>query len=280
MNTTLKTITPEWAENILKNHNPKNRIVNDAFVARLARDIKAGAFVTTHQGIAFDTDGNLLDGQHRLAAIVFAKKSVDMLVTTGIDPSHKFNGTSINTFEVIDSGNKRGTGSMLQMAGFINANRLAACVRVMLLACADVKKWSQGVSTAQIHNALAIIGASAERCVNLSASARMFNAPSYIVAAVMFYHTVEPEKAEKFLLETCNISGDMRSPSRALITWARRHPATGGASVGIGIKTAASAMQSFDEGEELQKIYASDSAFRWLLSLNKPMVAKLGAILK
>ena len=47
--------------------------------------------MTTHQGIAFDENGVLQDGQHRLCAIVSANKPVDMMVTSGLSPDNFFN---------------------------------------------------------------------------------------------------------------------------------------------------------------------------------------------
>lgn len=52
---------------------------------RLVRDILAGEFYLTHEGIAFDDQGALVDGHHRLTAIVQAKThSVQMMVTRGV----------------------------------------------------------------------------------------------------------------------------------------------------------------------------------------------------
>lgn len=79
MDGTIEVITPEIAKEYLK-HNRKNRTVMPKTVETYARDISRGAFVTTHQGIAFDTDGELLDGQHRLLAIIVANKPATMMV--------------------------------------------------------------------------------------------------------------------------------------------------------------------------------------------------------
>lgn len=78
------TISPEMAENILANYNPRNRTVTDAAVLALALDITEGRWQLTHQGLAFDVEGNLIDGQHRLHAIVLAGKPVDIFVTCGL----------------------------------------------------------------------------------------------------------------------------------------------------------------------------------------------------
>ena len=71
MRTTLETITPSiaaaWLARNMNNRRPNQRIIDE-----LAAAITAGLWHTTHQGIAFDELGQLIDGQHRLLAIVKA----------------------------------------------------------------------------------------------------------------------------------------------------------------------------------------------------------------
>lgn len=81
--TTKETITPQMAAEYL-NHNVKNRRIRKDAVAMIARDIQAGRFRTTHQGIAFYEDGALADGQHRLTAIMKAGVPVEIMVTRGL----------------------------------------------------------------------------------------------------------------------------------------------------------------------------------------------------
>jgi len=76
-------ITPQLAEAYLS-VNSVNRPVRSRHVKRLAHDIKSGNFQTTHQGIAFNSDGRLVDGQHRLSAIVEAGEPVPMIVARGV----------------------------------------------------------------------------------------------------------------------------------------------------------------------------------------------------
>ena len=89
MNIKVETITPSWASEVLEKRNTRNIRFQKTWAEKLARDIKAGTFLLTHQGIAFDEDGILLDGQHRLAAVVMANKPVEMLVSRGIAVSQR-----------------------------------------------------------------------------------------------------------------------------------------------------------------------------------------------
>ncbi|MBN2129326.1 MAG: hypothetical protein JW741_07505 [Sedimentisphaerales bacterium] len=83
-------ITPEMACRWLEQANFQNRRVNEAKVRKLATDIRSGKWGLTHQGIAFDTHGVLIDGQHRLWAIVEADQDVTMWVGFNFDPKTRF----------------------------------------------------------------------------------------------------------------------------------------------------------------------------------------------
>jgi hypothetical protein len=98
-------VTPDQAIQWLEG-NTHNRPVNQAHVYRLAREIKAGRWRLTHQGIAFDTDGLLIDGQHRLWAVVEAKLPVVTRVYFNESPDNRL---------VLDSGQRRSNLDILLM---------------------------------------------------------------------------------------------------------------------------------------------------------------------
>lgn len=78
--TVTQTITPLMAKSMLSN-NKSNRAVSKQDVLRYSRDMKAGKWMLTHQGILVGKDGALIDGQHRLMAIVKSGVTVKMPVT-------------------------------------------------------------------------------------------------------------------------------------------------------------------------------------------------------
>jgi hypothetical protein len=97
MNPQVQTITPEMAKVYLKK-NTDNRNKRGWWVSGLAGMIKRGEWIPTHQGVAFSKSGNLIDGQHRLEAIVEANMPVEMIVTTGVRD---------DAYKVLDNGIKR-----------------------------------------------------------------------------------------------------------------------------------------------------------------------------
>lgn len=80
MKTDTAYITPQAAKTMLAN-NKLNRKVNVSAVEKYARDMKAGKWQLTHQGILIGRGGRVIDGQHRLMAIVRSGCAQHMLVS-------------------------------------------------------------------------------------------------------------------------------------------------------------------------------------------------------
>lgn len=77
-------ITPEDAAALLA-LNTNNRDVREGTVKTYAAAMKRGEWSRTHQGIGISRTGRVLDGQHRLMAIVMSGVTVDMMVATGLN---------------------------------------------------------------------------------------------------------------------------------------------------------------------------------------------------
>jgi hypothetical protein len=80
MRTLEMTITPDMAATWLETSEGNRRIRQD-HVNTLADHIRHGRWRLTHDPIAFDHNGKLVDGQHRLWAIVLAGKAVRAMVS-------------------------------------------------------------------------------------------------------------------------------------------------------------------------------------------------------
>lgn len=78
-------MTPQLATEML-NRNHGNRRLRPAVVKQYATEMKAGMWRKTHQPIAVDNTGRLVDGQHRLTAVVQANWSGLVLIATYDSP--------------------------------------------------------------------------------------------------------------------------------------------------------------------------------------------------
>ena len=276
MKTTIKEITPEWAAEVLKTRNPKNRSLSDSFVDKLARDIKSNGWILTHQGIAFDEDGNLIDGQHRLTAIVRANMSVRSLITTGVPQSQRCNGIVLQTFEAIDSGKSRSTGQMIAMNGWTSGNKVAAVVRSLGNWASGSEEWI-AMSTPQTEKVLSKCGKSVDWVVKNSAGNGPVKISAGLRAPIAIYHTVKPDMAETFLEKLTQLSGVKKNdPAYALATWSRNH--AGECNKVSACKVTASAVWHADQGNSVEKLYANEAASTWLLSQNKALIQYIRSI--
>lgn len=114
-----EVITPAIAKEYLKLNKANNRKMSIKVVEGYAQDMKSGRWELTHQGIAFNEKGELIDGQHRLSAIVMANVPVVMNVTRGVPASEA-------GFYVIDRERNRNVKQLIEMSD-----------RVMPHVCAD-----------------------------------------------------------------------------------------------------------------------------------------------
>ena len=80
---TLMDISPDIASQWLEG-NVRNRRIDQKHVNCLAQEMAAGRWMMTHQGIAFDANGTLIDGQHRLWAILQSGCVIRMPVSFGL----------------------------------------------------------------------------------------------------------------------------------------------------------------------------------------------------
>lgn len=120
MKFTIETITPDRAKAILEDCNAANyRKMSDKTVRRYALDMAHRNWRETGEAIKFTTDGQLADGQQRLAACVMANESFTTAVIRGVESE---------AVEVMDFGRKRSLDALLARRGEASAMRLASAI--------------------------------------------------------------------------------------------------------------------------------------------------------
>jgi hypothetical protein len=116
-------VSPVIAEKLLS-LNTRNRPKRPRDVNEWADEMAGKRWLTTHQGVALDRNMAIVDGQHRLEAIIESGVSVKMPVAVGLDPE---------AFKVIDTGRKRTTADALATEGEKSVYNLAAAIRLAYL---------------------------------------------------------------------------------------------------------------------------------------------------
>jgi hypothetical protein len=118
----VERITPSIAKNLLET-NVDNRKLRDGRVLAYADAMRRGQWQVTNDAIVVSETGILLNGQHRLTAVVASGLPyVDMLVSRG----------NANTaFTVIDTGLGRKTSDALHSAGMTQGSHFASVGRLL-----------------------------------------------------------------------------------------------------------------------------------------------------
>ena len=117
-------VTPDRARELLEG-NVANRGLRLEAVHAYARDITEGRWMITGESVKIDWTGRLIDGQHRLEAIVESGQAVTLLIVTGLDPIVQ---------RVIDVNVRRTAGDALRMLGVErNVYEVASAARLAVL---------------------------------------------------------------------------------------------------------------------------------------------------
>ncbi len=118
----IESIGPKLAAEYLRS-NAENRKISKVTVRRYAGDMRRGEWVVNGEAIKFDEHGRLMDGQHRLLAIVESGATIDIAV---------FRDVARDTFKTLDSGKIRSPSDSLSALGRPNPNELGAALRLLV----------------------------------------------------------------------------------------------------------------------------------------------------
>jgi len=111
-------VTPALAAELLK-RNPGNRNggPRESIWVPYSRDMAAGLWELNGEPVIVADDALLNDGQNRMQAVIACGRPIAMAMVFGVPRSSRM---------TVDRGAKRTIGHSLQMAGFADANNLAA----------------------------------------------------------------------------------------------------------------------------------------------------------
>ncbi len=86
----VETITPEVATRMIESSDDfRNRRINNTKVSEYARAMEEGRWTLSPDAISFDPHGRLINGQHRLWAIIESGVTIQGLVVRGL-PTETF----------------------------------------------------------------------------------------------------------------------------------------------------------------------------------------------
>lgn len=186
MNMELKTITPQKAGEMLKRNN-KNRTISKLHVKRLANEIRSGRWKVNGDTICLNGDV-LIDGQHRLHAIIEAGMPIQSFVVDGL-PS--------DVFDTKDTGKRRSHHDTLSVLGKKNTTRLASMLKI-------IDKYNTGksnktvyYSNGDIEELLKLYYDAEESLTNIKTKGLM--PPALLDACHYLFSKKDPQLADEFV---------------------------------------------------------------------------------
>ena len=118
-------IGPRLANKFLRSNSENNRKLSNGTVEKYARDMTMNRWDLTAEPIMVTQCGTLINGQHRLQAVVLSGKTVNFTLATVPDSS---------TFRVLDQGRVRNNSDILG-----TSNNVLVPLNQLLRGCANIK---------------------------------------------------------------------------------------------------------------------------------------------
>lgn len=116
-----KTITPALAKALLEN-NTNNRNCNQNTITMYANSMKKGIWKEdTFELIKISKNNRILDGQHRLYAIIKANLPINFHIAYNVDDS---------VFDVLDTGKKRNAGDVFKINNVKNSRVVPSIIQL------------------------------------------------------------------------------------------------------------------------------------------------------
>jgi hypothetical protein len=277
----IRTVTPEWAQQILNRHEEsiaqgkfRQRPLNLHTVKKYATDMKAGNWALTGQGISFDNAGNLLDGQHRIAAVASSGVSLQMLVMWDLEPEN--NG--VKTINLCDIGKNRNISQQLKINGVSYYNQIGTGARALLtLSRGNIHTRP---SLPQVMAVAALMENNMMKMLEvLITNNQLTKGRGFILAPLTLLSTSEPDSAEMFAMEFNEMANlGKTSPVLHFARFLDRPThAKGGHDYARGaMKALCSALYLYcNEKKVEQRITGNDEHVEWLLKVSKNTVSKI-----
>jgi hypothetical protein len=190
-------ITPAMATEWIKHVRDQRKYRQTTGMA-YGRDMAKGNWLVTHQGIAFDTDWRLIDGQHRLQGIVRSGKTITLLVVWGLKV--KIEGKKVTTMDAVDRGLGRSVADQLKLNhGASNPFLSAACGTMIATLSQGSKTMWKKFTMNEVVGVLELFGDDVSAIVTMADKykvKRIRSAP--VVGALAFARGAAPEKTDRF----------------------------------------------------------------------------------
>ncbi len=275
--TIVQTISPKRAGEIMDRHYQrvadgefKQRPISTTFINKYASDMKTGNWLLSPQPIAFDTNGDVVDGQHRLEAVRKSGKDIEFMVSTGWPLGSS--DEDVKLIDVLDTGKPRSISQMMHIHGLKYPERYVGSIRY----CCRVAWIGKGSSLtyASTHYLLDRVNlrSAIDKIISVSVSFGDFK--GRLVGPLAYYWTAHPVKALSFADELFNHSTAKGSAVHTYFRW------TGDRirNTEEHLKGLCACLRAWHSNSEISMVRPHNDAIEWLSATNTKLRDQIRAI--
>jgi hypothetical protein len=194
-------ITPTTARGMLE-LNTSNRRIKQPIVDMYAKDMAAGRWKeNTGEVIKISQTNKILDGQHRLEAIVKSNVAILMHIAVGLEDS---------VFDVLDTGSSRNATDTFMVAGIKNENMIPSIISMYNLLDTNKRFGAQKNNKSTNSLLLNQYFSNEDYWQNLAKQSKIWYLafakilpPSFIGGFYAFFSKLNEDKADQFISELC-----------------------------------------------------------------------------
>lgn len=205
ISTDFEWVTPAKAAEWLAANTENQRSISQTTVQRYINDMRNGLWESdSHQAIAFDKDGKLVDGQHRLSALTRANVSLWLKVDRYSGPA------PMASFDV---GRKRTPGDALVVSGFAEKSKGRG-----IAACAAALKKGVDVTSSNPSSAVVAMVYEAHQAGIDAATRALPMAIASIQAAFAYLYPAAPEEVDRIMTKVAKNVGLVEDTGEQLLS--------------------------------------------------------------
>lgn len=250
-------IDPDMAQSLLQSQylddgTSANRRIKPWLLEEYKRDMAAGRWIPSDEGIGVNLSGCMFNGQHRLTSIVETGITYPLWLTFNVLDEAKF---------VTDSGAKRTTAEKLQMVVDTKlGNRVAGFLKALMRGTADRMKFSDPEVAEFAAKWEHVIEWTKANTPKLRAEVQA------AIAKAMLWYGEDKIKPFCERLTTIQFDGD-GDPAKALFVAMQRAKVNRMNTIGVAYRKALQAIEAEIEGTEVFKLQGTrkdNDLFLWL----------------
>jgi hypothetical protein len=192
------SITPDQARELLSS-NEQNRKLRRPYVRQLALAMVRGEWRLNGEPIQVASDGTLLNGQHRLHAIIESEQTIAMLMVRDVVPEAR---------RTIDSGSRRNLSDVLKLHGLSHTTNLAAALALLHRYRTTGRMDSSAQSAPTPVQALELLEREPELKDGVNLALRVYSdahlRPSVGIVLNHLFNEVDPGAGRRFFDDLCS----------------------------------------------------------------------------